>query len=437
VTTILTPAATTSGGGRGVHPRRLIAVLAVTQTVGYGVLFYAFPVLLNPIARELGTSNAVVTGALTAAIVATAAASIPVGRWLDKHGGRILLSVGSAVAATLVLAWSQVTTIWQLYAVFVLIGLASATMLYEAAFPVVVAATQPERRDNALLAVTIVAGFASSVFFPLTGLLLERYGWRTTLVILAVLLAAVTIPGHLLAVPGRRQHQTRKAATATGSGVREALHDRAFWLLAAAFVIHGAAISAVGILLVTYLQQAGHVTTTAATLSGLLGILSVTGRLATTALSKRHGMTTVTAVIFAIQAVGAAALPFLGGTIAGAAACVIAFGLGFGVATIARPAILAARYGTSRYATIAGVMTLPITLAKAGAPLAAAAVAPNVFIAAAAIACGISALHCSGFAPRASRGIDSRGRRCSRRWPWSTWRPSGAGRWGFGSTTDG
>ncbi|GIH03662.1 MFS transporter [Rhizocola hellebori] len=390
MTAILTPAATTPGGGPAAHSRRLIAVLSVTQTVGYGVLSYAFPVLLTPIAHELGASTATVTGAFTAAIVAAAAASIPVGRWLDKQGGRALLTFGSATAAALVLAWSQVTTIWQLYAVFVLIGLASATMLYEAAFPVIVAATRPERRDNALLAVTIVAGFASSIFFPLTGLLLERHGWRTTLVILAVLLAAITIPAHLLAVPGRRQHQTRTAGA--GSGVREALRDKAFWLLAAAFVVHGAAISAVGVLLVTYLLRAGHTATAAATLSGLLGILSVTGRLTTTGLSKRFGMTAVTAAVFAAQAFGAAALPFLGGTIAGAGACIVAFGLGFGVATIARPAILAARYGTSRYATIAGIMTMPITLAKAGAPLAAAAVAPNTFMAAAAIACGTSAL---------------------------------------------
>jgi MFS family permease len=151
-------------------------------------------------------------------------------------------------------------------------------MLYEAAFPVIVAATQPERRDNALLAVTIVAGFASSIFFPLTGLLLEHHGWRTTLITLAVLLAAVTVPAHALAVPGRREHHAREAAVAFGSSVREALRDKSFWLLAGAFVIHGGAISAVGVLLVAYLQNAGHPTTAAATLAGLLGVLSVTGR---------------------------------------------------------------------------------------------------------------------------------------------------------------
>jgi predicted MFS family arabinose efflux permease len=381
------PAATTTDGGRPAFPRLLVAVLAVTQTAGYGVLYYAFAVLLDPIATDLGASTATITGALTLSIVVAAIASVPVGRWLDKHGGRLLLTAGSAAAVLAVLAWSRVTAVWQLYAVFVLIGLASATTLYEAAFPVIVAASHPAQRDNALLAVTIVAGFASSIFFPLTGLLLENHGWRTTLVILAALLAVITIPGHLTAVPGRHQHHTSKTAAAAGSSVREALRDRAFLPLAAAFVLHGGAVGAVGVLLVSYLRYAGHPTTVAATLSGLLGILSVTGRLATTGLSKRHGMTAVTAAVLAVQAIGAAALPLLGGTVAGAAACVIAFGLGFGVATIARPAILATRYGTTRYATIAGIMALPTTLAKAGAPLAAAAVTPDAFIITVAIAC--------------------------------------------------
>src|SRR5262249_35409135 len=101
----------------------------------------------------------------------------------------------------------------------------------------------------------------------------------------------------------------------------------------------------------------------------------------------RHGMSAVAAAVFAVQAAGVAALPYLARSIAGAAACVIAFGLGFGVATIARPAILAARYGTARYATIAATLTLPMTLAKAGAPLGAALLTPSTSMLYAAGAC--------------------------------------------------
>jgi predicted MFS family arabinose efflux permease len=365
--------------------------LAVTQTVGYGVLFYAFSVLLTPIRVDLGASSAAVTGALTTSIVVAAGAAIPVGRWLDRHGGRALMTSGSLLGVVAVVAWSQVEQMWQLYAVFVLIGLAGAASLYEAAFPVVIATVKPSDRDRALLAVTIVAGFASSIFFPLSGLLLERLGWRTTLMVLAAILAVFAVPVHARLVPGRVQFRHQRAPSDDGAVVREALRDNRFWLLTVAFVAQAAAVSAVGVLLISYLRQAGHSTTAAAGLSGLLGVLSVTGRLVTTGIARRHGMTTVTAIIFAVQAVGVLVLPHLGRTTGGAAICVIAFGLGFGVATIARPAIVADRYGTARYATIAAGMTLPMTLAKAFAPLAGAALAPNTFLTAAGISCLTSA----------------------------------------------
>jgi MFS family permease len=370
---------------------RLVAVLAVTQTVGYGVLFYAFAVLLAPMAAELRTSIATITGAFTISILTSAAAAIPIGRWLDRHGGRLLMTCGSAAATGAVIAWSRVTSVAQVYAVFVLIGLASAMVLYEAAFPVIVAATGGTKRDSAILAVTMVAGLAGTAFLPLIGLLLESYGWRTALLILAALLAIVTIPAHFFAVPGNRLHAARKAAH-HGAGVGQALRDKGFWLLTTAFVLHGAAVYSVGVHLVGYLRHAGHTTTVAATLAGLLGLLSVTGRLATTGFARRHSMGVVTAIVLLVQATGAAALTRLSHTVAGAAACIIAFGLGFGVSTIARPAIVADRYGTARYATIAAAMTLPITLAKAVAPLAAATVSPTAFIASTAVACLLASL---------------------------------------------
>jgi predicted MFS family arabinose efflux permease len=384
------PAAAPAGGGRPAT-RPLILGLAISQTVGYGVLFYAFSVLLTPIAHDLHATTAAVTGALTASIVAAAAVAIPCGRWLDRRGGRALMTGGSLLGVAAVLAWSQVQQLWQLYAVFILIGLAGAASLYEAAFPVVIMTTTPALRDRALLIVTIVAGFASSIFFPLTGVLLEHLGWRTTLLVLAAALAVLTVPVHAVLVPGRPPLGQRSHTHTGGVTVRQALRQNTFWLIAAAFVAQAAAVSVVGVLLVTALRELGQPATIAATVSGLLGILSVTGRLITTGLARRHGMTTITAAVFAVQAAGVIALPHLGHTAAGAAACILAFGLGFGVGTIAKPAILADRYGTARYATISATMTLPMTLAKAFAPLAAASVGVGLSFTAAGFACLTSA----------------------------------------------
>jgi len=362
------------------HDWKMLAALGITQTVGYGVLFYAFAVYLVPMAADLRTSTATITGALTLGILTAAGAALPVGRWLDRHGGRGLMTFGSILGTLALVGWSRVDSVAALYAVFAVIGVASAMVLYEPAFAVIVSVTSASRRAGALLAVTIVAGFASSIFIPLTGVLVATVGWRDSLLVLAVIHGAITIPLHALAVPNRRTAAAIDADSPADresgrAALRAAVRDSGFWLLVVAFVTHGAAIVTVSVHLVAYLIELGHPPTLAAAVTGLLGVLSVTGRLVSTGLGRRWHTATVTAGVFAVQAAAVAALPWLGHDRVGAAVCVVLFGLGFGVATIARPALLADRYGTTGYATIAGALTLPVTLAKAAAPLAAAGLA--------------------------------------------------------------
>lgn len=361
----------------GNHPSErltsLVAALAVTQTIGYGTLYYAFAVLLTPVAVDLHLSTTAVTGAYTASILTGTAIAVPIGRWLDFHGGRALMTTGSAAGVLLLVAWSQAGNLWQLYLVQVGIGIAAAASLYAAAFAVAIARTSPQRRSGALLTITVVAGFANTVFLPLTGWLVHAYGWRATLLVLAAIESA-TVPLHAFVVPLRTPSTRAQPAVASGGGaVRAALADRGVWLLALGFTAHTAAVSALTVHLIAALVSWGHQAPYAATIAGLLGALSVTGRLITTGLQRRYRTTTVTATVFAVQAVAALLLPVVGATTGGAIGAVIGFGLGFSVATIAKPVLLAQRYDTHRYATLAGLLVVPTTLAKAVAPLGAAA----------------------------------------------------------------
>ena len=223
------------------------------------------------------------------------------------------------------------------------------------------------------------------------------------MLILAALHGALTIPLHAAVLrqpdkpPGRTRPRVQREHDAVRrAAVRRALHDRGFWLLAVAFLAQAAATSTLTVHLVAYLVQLGHPATFAATIAGLLGVLSVTGRLTVTGLQRRAGLPTVVAAVFTIQA-AAASLPLLGHTTLGAVTAVVGFGLGFGVATIARPAMLAARYDTTGYATISGILTVPLTIAKAAAPLGAAALYTNTgsytpVLAATAAACLIASV---------------------------------------------
>jgi MFS family permease len=346
----------------------MVAALAVTATTGYGVLTYAFAVLLVPMQEALGSDRTAVTGAQTVSLLAAALAAVPVGRWLDRRGGRALMVGCSILATVLVLAWSQVHSLLALYAVSFGLGIASAGVLYEAAFAVVVTWFRDPRRGTAMLAITIAGGFASTIFMPLTAVLVESYGWRQALVVLAVIYGVLTVPLHLLVRrPPDFAPQRREARKNTASAVR----DPGYWLIAGVFVAQGVGIFVVGVHLVAYLRELGHAPTVAANVAGLLGVMSVTGRVVTTFAARRYGLTVV-AVVFALQAVGLALLPVVGNALAPAIACVLAIGLGFGVSTIARPTLLADRYGVAGYATLAGLLAAILTVTKALAPLGAA-----------------------------------------------------------------
>ena len=169
----------------------IVAVLSVTETVSWGVLYYAFAVFLPSMQRSLGWSKTELTGAFSIALATSALAAFPVGRWLDRHSPRPLMTIGSAGAALLVVAWSQVHDLLVFYLVWIGLGMAMACVLYEAAF-IVVTKWFHERRRQALTAVTLVGGFASFVFSPLSSWLIDEQGWRSALVTLAAILAAAT-----------------------------------------------------------------------------------------------------------------------------------------------------------------------------------------------------------------------------------------------------
>jgi MFS family permease len=379
--------------GRPYYGWVIVGVLALTETVSFGVLAYAFAVFLVPMQHELGWSRTAITGAYSLAVVVSGLAAIPVGWWLDRHGARALMTLGSAAATALVLAWSQVEDVAAFYAIWSGIGLAMAAVLYEPAFAVITT-WFARTRHQALAVLTVVAGFASVVFTPLAGWLVEVHGWRGALVTLAAILGVLTIPPHVLALRRRPEdlglHPDGAAAdppapatVATPVAVagpptdddptrsisaRAALRDPGFWWLTAALFLATLAVSVISVHLVAYLRERGYSTSFAATWAGLLGAGAVLGRVAVTVTGRRLPLPLVTAAMFALQAL--AVLVLVGwNRPGGVAAFVVLFGLGVGLVSLARAALVADFYGPASYATISGVLALLLTAARALAPV--------------------------------------------------------------------
>jgi MFS family permease len=291
------------------------------------------------------------------------------------------MTLGSVAGALLVLAWSQVHDLVLFYLVWVGMGLAMACVLYEAAFTVVTKWFR-ERRRQALTAVTLMGGFASFVFSPLSNWLIELHGWRHALITLGIILAAATVPLHALFLrpaPRRCEHEAPTlVAGDPPSPLPEAqvapaaaVGSSAFWYLTIAFVLSSFAISAVAVHLIPYLREDGRGAAFAAFAAGLMGLMQVPGRIVFAAAASRLPHHYEAPAVFLLQGIG---LAVLAATTAapGVIVGVSLFGMGNGMATLVRATALADVYGSAFYGSIAGIAAACATGARAVAPVAAA-----------------------------------------------------------------
>lgn len=350
------------------YRRHLVMVFALTNTISFIAMIQILPVILIPIATDLDVSRTAVAGASTVSTLVGGLAALPVGRILDRRGGRTLMATGSVIGAGSVLMWSQATNLMSLYAAFALIGLALAMSTYESTFAVIVVATEAHQRNQAILTVTMIAGLSTYLVYPLLGWMNSEFGWRTTLIILSAILVTTAVPGHLWAVPSRAAHRNR-VRTRSGTPFGAALRQRRFWLLLIAFVAQAGSASAFLLLVIAYLLDQGHSVAVATSVPIAVGVLQILSRLILTVAGTRLAITPVTSCAFAIQGFGLLLLPLAGLSIPVTLLCVAAVGLGQGVGVIARPSILADNFGVTHFASVLAAITIPTALARAGSPL--------------------------------------------------------------------
>lgn len=362
----------------------LILTLSLTELTSWGILYYAFSVIAPAMQSDLGWSKVAATGAFSLALLLGGIAVLPVGQWLDRHGTRMLMTVGSCPAALLVLAWSQVESLPMLYAVWAGIGLVHASVLYEPAFAVV-AVWFRHGRGRALLVLTFFGGLASLVFIPLTEQLVYIYGWRTALLVLASVLAVVTILPHALLL---RHHphdlgllpdgDVRPLASASAPALETnlglAVRDATFWWLSLAFSLTTLGSVAFTVHLIPYLMEQGYDAAFAALATGSLGAMSVAGRLIFLPLGARVSRGIITGLLFVMEAAGLVVLLLASGH-GGVWVAVVLFGAGNGALTPARAGLLADFYAPAVYGRMSGELAFVTTLARAAAPVGAGLVA--------------------------------------------------------------
>ncbi|MET8845949.1 MFS transporter [Amycolatopsis sp. NPDC004625] len=348
----------------------VLAVLCLTEITSWGVLFYAFPVLVPAIARDTGWSPAALTAALSVALLVSALTGIAVGRVLDRRGPRLLMTAGSVVGVAAVVVIAAARTLPLFFAGWFCAGLAMAATFYPPAFAALTRWYGP-RRVRALTTLTLVAGFASTVFAPLTALLAEHLSWRSTYVVLAVVLAVVTVPAHWF---GLRRSWPPVVEVAELSKPGNETRSPAFVALVAAFSLTALGTYAVVVNLVALLAERGLSTGMAAIALGLGGAGQVAGRLGFAPLVNRTGVRTRTAVVIVVLAATTTVLGVLTSAAALVCASILA-GMARGVFTLLQATAVADRWGTAGYGRLSGLLSAPLVTMSAVAPYTGAALA--------------------------------------------------------------
>jgi MFS family permease len=372
----------------------VLAALCVTVTISYGALYYAFAVLAPTITADTGWSLTAITAAFSLGLLVTGLAGVVAGRSIQARGPRAVMVVG-ALLGSAGLAGVAAAPSYGWFLVAMLVCGAGASGLFYA--PAFAALTHwyGAHRVRALTTLTLVAGFASTVFAPLVTALADRTSWRTTYVVLAVLLLVVALPTHAIAL----RHPWRvvdEGAPVVRDG--EVLRSPAFLLTAAGATLTTLAMFAALVALIPLLVGRGMTPTLAAWALGLGGAGQFLGRVIFPRLTAVTDV--VQRVLFATVAMTLATLALA--VVPGPAGLLIllsvAAGTARGLYTLVGATLVSDLWGPERYAAINGVLGAPVSVATALGPFAGAWTAelvggyPATFAVLALLAAGGSAL---------------------------------------------
>lgn len=371
---------------------RVVAALGSAQTLAWASSFYLPAVLAAPMARELGLPVTQAFAAFSLALLVSAAVGPLAGRAIDRWGGRPVLIATNLVFAAGLLALSQAGGPWTLFLAWVVIGIGMGSGLYEAAFAALVRLYGHAARDG-ITGITLLAGFASTVGWPLSAAMEAGFGWRGACVGWALLHLGLGLPLNLslpraapvvdappVDVTAGPAGQTTPAAAGQGAssagsepGAAAALvppsHPlRAAALLAFVFAATWFVSTAMASHLPRVLQAGGASLATAVALGALVGPAQVAGRVLEFSLLRRLHPLLSARLAAAGHPLGVAALMAVGAP--AAAPFVLLHGAGNGIMTIAKGTLPLALFGVRGYGELQGWLLAPTRLAQAAAPLA-------------------------------------------------------------------
>jgi predicted MFS family arabinose efflux permease len=340
----------------------VIGALGSAQTLAWGSSYYLPAILAGPVGTGIGVPKSWVFAALSGALLIAAFAGPAIGRVIDRHGGRGLLVLSNVVLAAGLIVLAAANGAFMLFAAWTVLGVGMALGLYDAAFAALAALYGRDARTP-ITGITLVAGFASTVSWPLTSFLNDALGWRETLLVWAALNLVIALPlNALLPVPTQPAHRAQSADRTVGWKPYKEMLLLAFVFAAGWFVTGAMASHLPGLL-----ERAGASPVQAITAAALVGPAQVAARLVEFLLLRRAHPLISARVAALLHPIGAVIFAVFGPP--AAIAFTVFYGAGNGLLTIARGTVPLAVFGPLGYGERTGLLGAPARAAQALAPL--------------------------------------------------------------------
>ena len=340
----------------------VIAGLGTTQTLAWASSYYLIAILAPAMARDTGSSQTGVFAAFSASLLISALLGPRVGRTIDRFGGREVLGVSNLLFAAGLGLLALAHSLPILWLGWLVIGAAMGLGLYDSAFATL-GRMYGQTARSAITGITLIAGFASTVGWPLTAWGEATLGWRGTCAAWAIAHIALGLPLNLLLLPKLRT----ESAGGASSEKPDVPMDRSMWLLGFAFAAGWVVSTAMAAHLPRLLEAAGATTAQAIGAAALIGPAQVAARLLEASFLSRFHPLVSARLSTLTHPIGAALLLAGGGWLA--MPFTLLHGAGNGILTIARGTVPLAVFGPENYGYRLGLIGAPARILQAGAPI--------------------------------------------------------------------
>jgi MFS family permease len=339
----------------------VVAAIGATQTLAWGSSYYMPAILADPITTELGIAQSSFFGFFSASLLLQAALGPAIGRTIDRRGGRGVLMLSNLVLGAGLVWLALVHGPVGLAIAWAVLGVGMALGLYDTAFATLTALYGHEARGP-ITGITLIAGFASTVGWPLSAALNENFGWRGACLGWAALNVFVCLPINRLLIPSSARRSQTTAAAPPAPAPANGMAVLAFVFGAVGFVT-----GAMAAHLPRLLEMAGASAAAAIAAAALMGPAQVAARLFEFGVLKRMHPLVSTRLALLMHPVGAAVLGVIGGP--AAAVFAVFHGAGNGLLTISRGTLPLALFGPAGYGLHTGIIAAPARVTTAAAPL--------------------------------------------------------------------